>query len=78
VGQPKNDSAWEVPVQVRRGEPGPITIPADLAARSSFLAQVHRASGVEEWRTKVIRERIELEEEAFVEFKRGLPGKRKA
>jgi hypothetical protein len=76
VGQAENDSAWEVPVQVRRGEPVPIAIPADLAARSSFLAQVHRASGVEGWRTKVIRERIE-QEEAFAEFKRGLAGKRK-
>jgi len=37
-----------------------------------FLAQVHRASGVEEWLTRVIRERIELEEVAFAEAKRDL------
>jgi len=72
VAQAGNDSAWEAPVQVRRGEPGTISIPADLAARAAFLAQVHRASGVEEWLTRVIRERIELEEGAFAKAKRDL------
>jgi hypothetical protein len=75
VAQAGNESAWEVPVQVRRGEPGTISIPADLAARAAFLAQVHRASGVEEWLTRVIRERVELEEVAFAEAKRDLAGK---
>ena len=74
VAQAGNDSAWKAPVQVRRGEPGTISIPADLAARAAFLAQVHRASGVEEWLTRVIRERIELEELAFAEAKRDLAG----
>ena len=72
VAQAGNDSAWEAPVQVRRGELGTISIPADLAARAAFFAQVHRASGVEEWLTRVIRERIELEEVAFAEAKRDL------
>ena len=76
VAQAGNDSAWEAPVQIRRGEPGTISIPADLAARAAFLAQVHRASGVEEWLTRVIRERIELEEVAFAEAKRDLAGNR--
>jgi hypothetical protein len=78
VAQAGNESAWEVPVQVRRGEPGTISIPADLAARAAFLAQVHRASGVEEWLTRVIRERVELEEVAFAEAKRDLAGKQEA
>jgi hypothetical protein len=72
VAQAGNDPAWEAPVQVRRGEPGTISIPAALAARAAFLAQVHRASGVEEWLTRVIRERIELEEVAFAAAKRDL------
>jgi hypothetical protein len=61
-----------------RGEPGTIAIPADLAARASFLVQVHRDSGVEEWLTEVIRERIELEENSFAEVKRDLSEKREA
>jgi hypothetical protein len=75
VAQAGDDSAWEAPVQVRREAPGTISIPADLAARAAFLAQVHRASGVEEWLTRVIRERVELEEVAFAEAKRDLAGK---
>jgi hypothetical protein len=75
VAEAENDSAWEAPVQVRRGKRGVISIPADLTARAAFLAQVHRASGVEEWLTRVIRERIELEEVAFAEAKRDLAGK---
>jgi hypothetical protein len=74
--QAEDDSAWEAPVHVRRGAPGTISIPGELAARAAFLAQVHRASGVEEWLTRVIRERIELEEVAFAEAKRDLTGKR--
>jgi hypothetical protein len=40
--------------------------------------QVRRDSGVEEWLTEVIRERIELEENSFAEAKRGLSEKREA
>jgi hypothetical protein len=61
-----------------QGKPGTIAIPADLAARASFLAQVHRASGLEERITRVMRERIELEEEALAEAKRDLSEKREA
>jgi hypothetical protein len=48
-------------------------IPADLAARAAILAQVNRASGVEEWITRVIRERIELEEVAFLNIPQPTP-----
>jgi hypothetical protein len=70
VRQAGDDSAWEAPIDVRRAKSGKISIPPDLAARAAFLAQVHRASGVEEWLTRVIRERIELEEVAFAQAKR--------
>ena len=78
VAQAGDDSAWEGPVQVRRGKPGTISIPPDLAVRAAFLAQMHRASGIEEWLTRVIRERIELEEVAFAEAKRDLAGNQEA
>jgi hypothetical protein len=70
VAEAGDDSAWEAPIEVRRAISGKISIPQDLAARAAFLAQVHRASGVEEWLTRVIRERIELEEVAFAQAKR--------
>ena len=70
VAQAGEDSAWEAPIEVRRAKSGKISIPPDLAARAAFLAQVHRASGIEEWLTRVIRERIELEEVAIAQAKR--------
>lgn len=70
VAEAGNESAWEAPIEVRRSKSGKISIPPDLAARAAFLAQVHRATGVEEWLTRVIRERIELEEVAFAQAKR--------
>jgi len=61
-----------------QGKPDTIAIASLRAARASFLAQVHPASGLEEWLTSVIRERIELEEEALAEAKRDLSEKREA
>ncbi|HEX5733956.1 MAG TPA: hypothetical protein VF131_14070 [Blastocatellia bacterium] len=68
--QAEDDSAWERPVEARRARPAALSIPAELAARAAFLAKLHREKNVEEWLTKVIKERVELEEVAFNEAKR--------
>jgi len=68
--QAEDDSAWEKPIRVRRARPASLSIPAELAARAAFLAKAHREKNVEDWLTRVIRERIELEEIAFNEAKR--------
>jgi hypothetical protein len=47
-----------------------VSIPAELAARAAFLARLHKEKNVEEWMTKVIKERVEIEEVAFIEAKR--------
>jgi hypothetical protein len=75
VSQAEDDTAWEPPVEVRRGKPGSFFIPPDLAERAAFLARVHHAAGVEEWLTRVIKERIELEEVAFAAVKREMKSK---
>ena len=72
VGQADDDSAWERPIRVRRTRSTAVTIPSDLAARAAFLARLHRTDGVEEWLTRVIRERIELEEAAYAGAKQQL------
>jgi hypothetical protein len=72
ISQANEESAWEKPVQVRRTKPASLSIPAELAARAAFLARLHREKGPEEWLTRIIRERVELEEVAFVEAKRDL------
>jgi len=68
--QADDDSAWEKPIKVRRAKPASLSIPAELVARAAFLAKLHRENNVEDWLTKVIKERVELEEVAFNEAKR--------
>jgi hypothetical protein len=68
--QADDDSAWDRPIKVRRAKPASLSIPAELAARAAFLAKLHREKNVEDWLTKVIKERVEIEEVAFNEAKR--------
>ena len=68
--QADDDSAWEKPIQIRRAKPGLVSLPPELAARVAFLAKLHREKNVADWVTRVIKERVELEEVAFTEAKR--------
>ncbi|MFH1117966.1 MAG: hypothetical protein V1792_28935 [Pseudomonadota bacterium] len=72
IAQAEDDSAWEEPIEVKMDRPASLSIPAGLTARAAFLAKLHREKGLEEWLTRIIRERIELEEIAFAEVKREL------
>jgi hypothetical protein len=72
MAQADDDSAWEKPISVRKLKQTSLSIPAELAARAAFLARLHRQSSVEEWLTRVIRERVELEEAAFADAKHDL------
>jgi len=75
TAQADSPSAWEKPVHVKRPKRSSLTIPSDLAARASFLARLHGSSGLDEWVTHILRERIELEEGAFSEAHRDLSTK---
>jgi hypothetical protein len=68
--QADDDSAWEKPIQARKARSASLSLSAELAARAAFLAKLHREKSVEDWLTKVIKERVELEEVAFNEAKR--------
>jgi len=72
TAQAEDDSAWDAPVRVQRTAPASLALPVELAARAAFLAQLHRTPSVEDWLRRVIQERVELEEAAFVGFKRSL------
>jgi len=77
IAQADQDSAWEEPVKVKRLKKSSLSIPSDLAGRAAFIARMHRVSGLDEWLTRIIRERVEIEEIAFSEAKRELLIKRR-
>lgn len=70
IEQSEDDSAWDDPIEVRKKSPTAVSLPVELAARAAFFAKVHREPALETWITRIIRERIELEEAAFLEMKR--------
>ena len=70
--QAEDESEWEQPIQVRRRKHASLAISGELAARAAFLARLHREKSVEDWLSRIIRERVELEETAFSRAKREL------
>ena len=78
VMQAEDDSAWEQPIPVRKKKQISLSVAADLAARAAFLAFLHRQANVEGWLTRIIRDRIELEEAAFAALKRDFAAKTRA
>ena len=52
--------------------PSSLQIPSELAERAAFLAGLHREKSLEAWLTRMIRERVELKEGAFLQAKREL------
>ena len=72
VSDSDQDSAWEKVVSVRRPKSTALSIPADLVARATFLANLHRESRVDKWVERVVRERVEIEESAFTAAKKTL------
>jgi fructose-1-phosphate kinase PfkB-like protein len=65
VAQAADESVWDEPVSVRRVQPAALSIPAGLAARAAFVARLHHTNSTEAWLTRIIEERVELEEAAF-------------
>lgn len=65
IAQADDETAWEDPIFVERGDQASFSIPAELASRAAFFARVHRTSGVDQWLMRIIQERVDLEEAAF-------------
>jgi hypothetical protein len=71
IAQAEDDSAWEPAVHVSR-KPAAVGLPASLAQRAAFLARLHRETNLQAWIERVVRERVELEEQAFTQARRDL------
>jgi len=69
--QANNNSAWETPIIVQK-QPTSLSIPSELAIKAAFLAGLHQETDVQAWIIRLIRERLELEEAAYLEIKQNL------
>jgi len=76
VAQADDPSAWSESVRVRKPKATSLSIPTALAERAAFLARLHREPVVENWLARIIRERVELEENAYAQACRNLVSKR--
>lgn len=72
IAEADNDQAWEESIGVQKTSASSLQIPPNLAERAAFLAKLHRERSVEAWLTRIIEERVELEEGAFLQAKREL------
>jgi len=72
IAQADDESAWEVPVKIRKSKSTSLAIPSDLAARAAFFARLHREENLENWLKRIIQERLDIEEAAFAGFKKEL------
>jgi len=72
IGSADDNSAWEKPVRVKRAKGESVSLPAEMAARASFFARLHREPNLEQWIKKIVSERIDIEEAAFAASKREL------
>lgn len=72
VAQANDDVAWTTPVRIRKARAAAVPFSADLVARATFFARLHREANVEAWLKRVVQERIDLEEAAFAGVKREL------
>ncbi len=70
--QADDEDAWDAPIQVKRKKEDSLSLPANLAMRADFLAKLHKENDTKTWLKRIIAERIELEESAFIDFKRKL------
>jgi hypothetical protein len=68
--QSDDDSAWGKTDTRSQGKVGDNVYPSRISGKSSLLAKLHRENDVEDWLTKIIKERVEMEEVAFSEAKR--------
>ena len=68
--QADDDEAWDEPIVVSGKRQAFLSLPAELATRAAFLAKLHKEHSTKEWLRRIITERIEFEESAFLEFKK--------
>jgi len=72
IAQANITSAWGPPMRAHRKRRTSIPLPAELAAQAAFFARLHHEPDLKNWLTKVVQERLDLEEAALAGLKRQL------
>ncbi len=72
VAQSKHNAAWSKPVQIKRVSDASVLHPQDVALRAEFFSRLHRSKNLHEWLTRIIQDRLDMEEAAYHELKRDL------
>lgn len=70
ISQANDNSAWEEPIEVQVDTETTFSLPAAMAARAAFFAQLHNMPDAESWLHQIIQERLAFEESAFSDIKR--------
>ena len=65
-----DETVWDKPIRVRRKQSITLPLTAELFTRAAFFARLHRETSLEQWLSRVVRERLEMEEAAFTNVKR--------
>ena len=78
IAQADQESAWGPRIRVHRPKQSSVALPADLAAQAAFFARLHRDRNVAAWLQRVVKERLDWEQAAFMRLKRHLRAKRSA
>lgn len=68
--QADDDSAWEQPIEVHRAKTHTFNNPGRVGGARCFPGKTAQEKSIEAWLTRVIKERVEMEEVAFTEAKR--------
>jgi uncharacterized protein (DUF2384 family) len=72
IRQADDEVAWSKPIRVRKRKSTTMPLSAALSTRAAFFARLHREKSVDVWLSKIIQERLDLEEAAFVDLKRDI------
>jgi hypothetical protein len=64
------DARWTKPIEVKRRLPVSLVIPGEIALRARFFSRLHGTGNLRDWLTRIIQERLDMEEAAYQEIKR--------
>lgn len=67
-----DENAWDQPVHVHKKKSASISLPTVLAERAAFFSRIHREKNMENWLARIIQERLDIEEAAFIGLKRDM------